>query len=497
MRPYLILLNLISSTILFAQVKKISPDPFLNAGKKTEITGHIKNYIPGNSNRFIRFRTYDISGRSKDTTFFIDKTGHFIATFPQQFESDIAMMYDEDYITLYSSPGEKIAMQIDPANLSSRDKNKAVYITGKSAAVSKLIMQFKLNWDEFLSSPEESWSDDSTLSDKTIAEARVKRMNKALDSLQRWITKNAVTNKTFANWEKHTIMYEAGSEITHFLYAGERRKLNDEQLIELLKDIPIDNPRALNSSAYYSFLGNLAFDMQIIVNVNPMYDSVRRRMGKNSMPIYLDKIDKYSKGFAKQIMYYHTLTGSSVEKAAPYSERFDSVIKKTYLRDLISAKKNSTPFKPYSIIQRLKDYKVDDSLKARLITIFETNKRNLFLDFWGSWCAPCMREMPLYPKLMDELKDSSFSFLFLAVETSEEKALEIKNKYGIDAPFIVLTDNETRILNHVLEFSSYPSHYIISPDGFVKKRLSTGLVSGSELSKVALTEIKSYSGLWY
>lgn len=495
MRGLLTFLNLIICFFVFAQIKKTSNDPFANAGKRTEITGQIKNYVPGNANRFIRFRTYDISGRHKDTTFFINNSGHFTATFPQQFESDIAMMYDENYITLYSSPGEKIAMEIDLANLGSKDKSKAIAITGRSAAISKLIMQFRLTGEEFLL-PEENWSD-STFSDQVVAEARMKRMKKEIDSLMKWIEKKAIVNTTFANWAKHKIMYEAGSDIAFNLYTSKRRASNDEQLTELVKDIPLENAKGLNSSAYYGFLRMMAIDMQIVVNINPMYDSARRRMGKNSMPLYLDKIDKYGKGFAKQLMYYHTLTSNSAERTAPYSERFDSVINQKYLRDLITAKKNSTPFKPYSIVQRLKDYQVDDSLKARLISLFENNKKNLFLDFWGSWCAPCMREMPLYPKLMEEFKDSAFSFLFFAVETPEEKAIEVKTKYGIDAPFIVLSDNEARILNHVLEFSSYPSHFIIGPDGFLRKRLSIGLVSGNELSKAALEEIKNNSGLWY
>lgn len=495
MRVLLTLLSFITSFLLFAQVKQTPNDPFANAGKKTEIIGHVKNYVPGNTNRFIWFRTYDISGRHKDTTFFIDNSGQFAAVFPQQFESDIAMMYDETYVTLYSSPGEKIAMEIDPASLSSKDKSKAINITGKSSAIGKLIMQFRLTGEEFLL-PEENWSD-STLSDQVVAEARIKRMKKEIDSLQKWIKQKGITNTTFSNWAKHKIVYEAASDIAFNLYTSKRRGSDDEHLTEFIKDIPFDNPKALNNSDYYNFLSLVAIDMQIVVNINPMYDSARRRMGKNSMSLYLDKIDKYGKGFAKQLMYYHTLNSNSVEKTAPYTERFDSVIRSRYLQNLITAKKNSTPFKPYNVIQRLKDYQVDDSLKARLISIFENNKKNLFLDFWGSWCAPCMREMPLYPKLMEQFKDSAFSFLFLAVETPEEKAMEVKKKYSIAAPFIVLTDNEARILNHVLEFSSYPSHFIISPDGYLRKRLSIGLVSGNELSKAALDEIKNNSGLWY
>jgi thiol-disulfide isomerase/thioredoxin len=495
MRLLLTLLTVTSFFLVAGQVKP-SNDPFLNADKKIAINGQIKNYVPGNGNRFIRFRTYDISGRGKDTTLFIDKAGHFKATISQPFESDIAMMFDESFVTLYCTPGEKITMEIDPARLSSTEnKSKAITLTGRSAAISKLIMQFRLTGVEFLL-PAENWQD-SALSDQVIVEARIKRMKREIDSLESWMKKKPVINKTFANWARHKIMYEAGFDIAFNLYTGKRRKASDEQLVEFVKDIPLDNARALNNSGYYAFLRLMAIDMQIVVNINPMYDSARRRMGKNSMPLYLDKLDKYSRGFAKQVMYYHTLNTNPPEKTGPYSERFDSVIKMRYLQELIKTKKNSTPFKPYSIIQRLKDYPVDDSLKSRLISIFANNKNNLFLDFWGTWCAPCMHEMPLYPKLMDQFKDSDLKFLFFAVETPEDKAMEVKKKYGIDAPFIVLTDNEARILNDVLQFSSYPSHFIIGADGFVKRRLTTGLVSGNELSKVALDEIKNYSAPWY
>jgi hypothetical protein len=51
------------------------------------------------------------------------------------------------------------------------------------------------------------------------------------------------------------------------------------------------------------------------------------------------------------------------------------------------------------------------------------------------------------------------------VETKEEKIQEVKNKYKINGEFISLNGNETKILNNVLQFSSYPSHFILDPTG--------------------------------
>ena len=482
------------STLIYGQVSKIVNDPFVNAQKKIPVTGQIKNYVPDNDNRFIRFRTYDISGRSKDSAVFINKSGNFNTILSQPFEGDISMMFDEKFVTLYGIPGEKIGLEIDAVKLKSEEnKSKAITITGKSASVSKLIMQFKLPKQDGIPA-DENWND-STLSDQTIAKARAKRMKNEIDFLNQWMKKNGVTNKTFSNWARNNIIYNAGLDITGNLYMSKRRTATDQQLMEFTTEIPLDNPTALNNSAYYLYLQSMAMNIQFIVNGNPQYDSIRKLMGKNAIPIYLQKIDQYTKGFAKQMMYYTTFNSNRAEKTEPYAESFDSVITIPCLQNLIAARKNNKPFQPYSIIEKLKEYKIDDSLKSRLISIFESSKKNLFIDFWGDWCAPCMREMPHFPKLVNMFKGSELDFLFFAVETSEQKAIEIKNKYGIDAVFIVLSNNEVRIMNNVLGFSSYPSHFIIGAGGMVKENFGMHIDSGNELSNVAVDRLKKYSAL--
>lgn len=484
------------NTILFAQTKKIVNDPFANAQKKIPVTGRIKNYVPDSDNRFIRFRTYDISGRSKDSAVFINETGTFNAILSQPFEGDIAMMFNGEFVTLYCIPGEKINLEINAIKLKvEEDKSKAIIVTGKSAPVSKLIMQFKLPKLDSLPAGE-NW-DDPTLSDQSIAKARVKRMNSELDFLHQWVKKNAIANKKFERWATNNIIYNAGLYMTSNLYISTRRTATDQQLIDFTKEIPLNNPTAFTNSAYYHFLESMAMNIQYIVNGNPQYDSIRKLMGKNAVPIYLQKVDQYTNGFAKQMMYYTMFNSNPAEKTRPYTENFDSVIKMPYLRNLALAKKNSQPFKPYSIVEMLKQYPVDDTLKSRLISIFESNKKNVFIDFWGDWCAPCMREMQHFSKLVDMFKDSELDFLFFAVETTEEKSTEIKNKYGINGRFVVLTNNEIRILNNVLRFSSYPSHFIIGHGGMVKENFGMHITSGNELSTVAVDRLKKYSALWY
>ena len=89
MRLLLTLFNLAAYLLGAGQTNSLN-DPFVNAQKKITISGHIKNYVPGNTNRFIRFRTYDVSGRGKDTTIFIDKAGHFALIKPTWYAPRLA-----------------------------------------------------------------------------------------------------------------------------------------------------------------------------------------------------------------------------------------------------------------------------------------------------------------------------------------------------------------------------------------------------------------------
>src|SRR5215213_3291210 len=73
-----------------------------NADKKIEIEGKINHYNSHNDNRFITFLTYNIFGRTKDTAIFIDKKGFFTATIFQPYEGDVAVLYKDEGIILYS-----------------------------------------------------------------------------------------------------------------------------------------------------------------------------------------------------------------------------------------------------------------------------------------------------------------------------------------------------------------------------------------------------------
>jgi thiol-disulfide isomerase/thioredoxin len=45
----------------------------------------------------------------------------------------------------------------------------------------------------------------------------------------------------------------------------------------------------------------------------------------------------------------------------------------------------------------------------------------VYIDFWASWCAPCMAEMPSSFELHEKYKKKDVVFLYISIDTDFEK----------------------------------------------------------------------------
>ena len=103
-------------------------------------------------------------------------------------------------------------------------------------------------------------------------------------------------------------------------------------------------------------------------------------------------------------------------------------------------------------------------LENNIFTIQDFNGKNLFINYWATWCNPCLAEMPYMAELYENYKDEEdIIFLYL----SREKLEVIKNYIPKDESlqqlpiYKIITDDE------FFATSGIPTTFIINSDGEV------------------------------
>lgn len=74
-----------------------------------------------------------------------------------------------------------------------------------------------------------------------------------------------------------------------------------------------------------------------------------------------------------------------------------------------------------------------EDLEGNEVVIESFKGKKLVLNYWATWCKPCIEEMPAMARAQELLKDDNFVFLF-ASDQSLEKIIAFRDKrqFGLD-----------------------------------------------------------------
>ncbi len=87
----------------------------------------------------------------------------------------------------------------------------------------------------------------------------------------------------------------------------------------------------------------------------------------------------------------------------------------------------------------------------------------VFLNFWATWCPPCVAEMPDIHSLFEETGDS-VTFVMISLDRDRNKARRFIEKNGYDFPTYFLRSR----LPDSYDTHSIPTTYLIEKDGRIR-----------------------------
>jgi len=95
----------------------------------------------------------------------------------------------------------------------------------------------------------------------------------------------------------------------------------------------------------------------------------------------------------------------------------------------------------------------------------------VFVNFWASWCPPCVEELPSIVALKQRLAGHRFEILAVSEDDTEE---EVRNFFSKGfPPFPVMLDQGQRVTREWGTFK-YPETYVVNADGRVVSKFVGG-----------------------
>ena len=106
-------------------------------------------------------------------------------------------------------------------------------------------------------------------------------------------------------------------------------------------------------------------------------------------------------------------------------------------------------------------------------TLAQYKGKVVMLNFWGTWCPPCRREMPSMETLMQEYKDRPFTVIAINEWESEDIVFPYLGQIDLTPSFPILFDKSGEIAEQY-KVGGLPTTYIINKQGQIVYRAIGG-----------------------
>jgi peroxiredoxin len=178
-----------------------------------------------------------------------------------------------------------------------------------------------------------------------------------------------------------------------------------------------------------------------------------------------DKLGKHDKGDEtyKKLIDHSKFGSRSQAKQAKMILELDKAERNGELPQPAGAEPSSTPSK--WVGKPAPGFQVKD-LNGKELSLKKLHGQVVLLDFWATWCGPCIAEMPNVKKTYEKYKDQKFQIIGISLDRSIEPLKSFVKKEGL--AWHQYFDN-ARILSTMYQVNAIPSTFLIDGEGIIRK----------------------------
>ncbi len=243
-----------------------------------------------------------------------------------------------------------------------------------------------------------------------------------------------------------------------------------EMLIEKSRAFIKAHPKYKQVDEIYYILGStlVEFDradeaisvLDELIRYYPLSPSVGE--GLLTLGLAYDKVSKHDKAdeVYEKLVNNSKYSESKLAEAAQQLLEADKADRKGALEGLSD---RSSP--PNFIGQPALDFQVKD-LNGKPLSLEKLKGQVVLLDFWATWCPPCIAEMPNVKRTYQKYKNQKFQIIGISLDNGKALLEDYIEKEGIMWPQYY--DN-SRQISDMYQVRAIPSTFLIDADGIIRK----------------------------
>lgn len=405
----------------------------------------------------------------------INQDTNFVVALPSNlYDFSFIEIGDNQYIDIYTIPDDTLIIKLNLDSILNREDK--ITFEGSPAEICYYFIEKMKNWKK---TKAYDYYYDSTLSISEYAEKLDNNQDDDLEFLNNYHQKNNLP-EWFVMKEKNEIIYRIASYKLgmlryHWLFY-DSTFTPPKNYYSFLENIQINNPVAVLSSSYYRFLANY-----FLRNIKPHESGFSGPVSSsNTLLNEINKTNNVLDSRINDILIGNRVTSLLRDKNLSFSnfEEVDSFIEISLqemndqkLKEIVSNYRNSqfqklqnkAPLKPgdkapafYLSDTSGKFYKLED-FKGKVV----------YINFWATYCAPCINTIPEKNKLIEEFSDYPFTFLNICLDDKPYKWKEIIENHNLNGVNLICKGDWGYNLRDKYLIQTIPHYVLIDTDGMI------------------------------